>query len=136
MQRVRELEAWSAPGYLLPPEYGKSLQVEVWDAGIPRDVFLELNFIPDETDSINLRQAISAGEYKHDEFRSFCELNGLIADLSIAESAAKFIEYSAGRPLAWIHLPESGNPLLLPKIVALMKTKGHLVVDDEKNIIV
>lgn len=131
MQRVRELEAWSRPGQLLSSEYGKLLEQDVWAAGVPREVFLGLSAIPDETDSESLLLSINAGELSEDAFFQFCKTNGLAENPSVAQSAAKFLEYSLGRRLAWIHLPEGGDPRLLVRVVDLMKARNHLVVDPQ-----
>jgi hypothetical protein len=131
-RRVRELEAWSIPGQLLPVEYGKlTLQRELWAAGVPRELFVGDSAIPDATDCENLRLAIQEGELIEEEFQSFCSLHDLCADLSNEEAAAKFLEYSQGRCLAWIHLPAGADPSLLQMVIGLLKEKGHVVIDPE-----
>ena len=132
MQYVRELEAWSVPGQLLHPEYSKCvLQQELWDAGIPRDVFLGLSAIPDATDCENLKLSIRAGELAEDLFIEFCVAHHLPASLQSQESSAKYLEYMRGRCLAWIHLPEAANGSLLLTIVKMLRERGHVVIDPE-----
>ena len=129
--RVRELEVWSKPGVLMPPEYGKELAQELWAVDIPREVFLGLSAIPDEAHIINLRMAIEAGELSLEDFKSFCLGHSLAPQADSAESASKFLEYSLGRPLAWVHIAEDSNPQLLKRIVDLMRARGHKVIDPE-----
>lgn len=132
MRRVRELEVWSVPGQQLDPEYSKNiLQQELWELGIPKDVFLGVSAIPDATDCENLRVSIQAGEVTEDLFKEFCATHNLPASLLSEPSAAKFLEYVRGRCLAWIHLPVDAELSLLPAIVKMVKDRGHIVVDPE-----
>jgi len=79
-KRVYELEAWSPPGLQLDPEFGKTvLAPEMWEAGIPNDVFLGLSEIPDSVDCENLQRDIETGVTSLEHFDEFCMLNS--ADL-------------------------------------------------------
>jgi hypothetical protein len=131
VRRVREFEAWSSPGQVLSSECGKDLQEKIWNSGIPKDVFLGLSAIPDQTDCENLKAAFEMGELKLSDFEGFCALNALSPDVDEAESAMKFLEYSMGRPLAWIHIPEDDTDQLLSKLTDILKLFGHIVVDPE-----
>jgi hypothetical protein len=133
MRAVRELEVWSPPGQLLPSEFAKQvLQLEVWNAGVPRDVFLGISEMPDQIDSRNLRSAIDRGEVDESEFKEFCKLNGLAVGVDSIESASKYLEYLHGRCLAWVHLPEGPDQArLLMKIKDLMSQRGYRIVDPE-----
>lgn len=131
MKRVRELEAWSKPGQLLPANYGKELAEEFWALGIPRDVYLGLNAIPDEIDVENLKLAINAGELTADDFLAFCRSNSLPADLTSADAACKFLEFSLGRCLAWVHLPEDDEPRLESLLIDLLGQRGHVLIGDK-----
>ncbi|WP_143044522.1 hypothetical protein [Delftia lacustris] len=135
MKRVYELEAWSVPGKLLPPEYGKDiLQKEIWQQGIPKDVFLGMSAIPDPIDCRNLKLAIESGEITNERFREFCSEYAMSDDLESEESAARFLEYVNGRCLAWIHLPEDEVSALLPIIVKILAERGHIVIDPESGV--
>lgn len=131
MRTVRELEVWSPPGKLLPPEFAKEvLQLAVWGAGVPRDVFLGISEIPDPIDSMNLRKAINQGEIDESQFKTFCGLNGLPIDVDNNESASKYLEYLNGRCLAWLHIPDGQDRIqLLTKIEELMSQRGYRIVD-------
>lgn len=133
MRRVHEYEAWSRPGQLLPSDYGKNLQSEFWNLGIPTDVFLGLDSIPDRTDSEGLRIAIERGEFSKQDFGKFCAGHSLPDDLNCAESACRFLEISLGRCLAWIHIPDGEEPQLMPRISELLAVRGHIVVDPDNS---
>jgi hypothetical protein len=127
---VREFEAWSTPGQLLDPDFGKVvLQHELWNEGIPRTVFIGTSNIPDPIDCKNLRLSIQSGELSESNFKEFCAAHGLPVDLNSEESACKFLEYIHGKCIAWIHLPDDADETLLPTIVKLLKDRGHVVVD-------
>ncbi|WP_265281125.1 hypothetical protein [Verminephrobacter aporrectodeae] len=129
---VRELEAWSKPGNLLHPEYGKNmLQQELWEKGVSQDVFLGLSEIPGESDCKNLNLSIQSGELTEYSFKRFCLSYGLSDSMQSKESAAKFLEYMEGRLLAWIHLPIDADPTLLPLIVKIISELGHIVIDPD-----
>lgn len=131
MKRVLELEVWSSPGRLLPPEFAKEvLQVDVWNAGVPRDVFLGVSEIPDPIDSEVLKCAFVRGEASESAFVDFCKENGLTGNVDSTESAARYLEYLHGRCLAWLHLPEGPSQArLLAKIEQLMAERGYRIVD-------
>lgn len=133
MRRVRELEAWSTPGKLLSSNYGKDLAQEFWSLGVSRNVYLGLDDIPDQTDIENLRLAIEAGELAVEDFKRFCKAYSLPPNLESAESSCKFLEYSLGRRLAWIHLPQGSNSQMLQDLISMLRDRGHLVVDPESG---
>lgn len=111
MKSIREFEVWSLPGSQLDSEYGKNtLQREMWDAGVPRDVFLGVSVIPDVVDCNNLEAAIQSGEFTEKDFQEFCLKNELPYAHDSEESSARFLEYTRGRCLAWIHLPDDAAP--------------------------
>ncbi|WP_265284925.1 hypothetical protein [Verminephrobacter aporrectodeae] len=132
MKYVRELEAWSKPGYLLDPEYGKDvLQQKLWAKGVPKDVFIGLSKIPSERHCEILEWSIQSGELTEDSFKEFCLSRGLPDSMQSKESAANFLEYMEGRALAWIHLPIDAEPTLLPMIVKIISELGHIVIDPD-----
>lgn len=133
MRRVLELEVWSPPGNLLPAEFAKEvLQVEVWNAGVPQDVFMGISEIPDPIDSKSLKSAIARGEVSQSAFEEFCKSNGLSGNADNNESASKYLEYLHGRCLAWFNLPEgSGQAQLLTKVEKLMEERGYRIVESD-----
>jgi hypothetical protein len=137
MKRVRELEAWSLPGKLLHPEYSKdALQQELWNGGIPENVFLGISAIPDPTDCRKLEQAIQSGELTEDSFMEFCSAHAFPNSMQSAESSARFLEFMRGRCLAWIHLPEDAESALLPMIIRMLARRGHVVIDPESMTVI
>jgi len=136
MRRIRELEAWSTPGKLLSASYGKDLAQELWNLGVPREVYLGLNATPDQTDIENLRLAIKTGELAVDDFKEFCGTHSLPPSLDSADSACRFLEYSLGRRLAWIHLPEDSEPQMLQSLIEILRGRGHVVVDPDSQAVV
>lgn len=130
LKRIREFEAWSVPGQLLHPEYSKDdLQQELWNEGVPKDVFLGVSEIPDPIDCENLELAIQSGGLTEESFSEFCSAHALPSSMQSAESAARFLEYKRGRCLAWIHLPEDAESTLLPIIIKMLAERGHIVID-------
>ena len=117
MKTVIEFEAWSRPGTLLPPDFGKTIQSEVWSAGIPRDVFLGVSNLPDETDVAALSQFLEEEPLAERAFYSFCRSNGLPENRDNAASAARYLELLHGCCVAWIHIPQGPDePALLRKV--------------------
>lgn len=109
MTSIIELELWSRPTTSLPPEIGKLVvgprcRLEL---GLPEGVVLGLSNIPEPIDSQNLEKSIAGGELSWKEFSEFCVENGLDVNVGTAGSAAKFLDFAYGRPLAWVHLAES-----------------------------
>lgn len=126
---VDEFEVWSKPGKLLPSTYGKDLQSEMWDAGVPEDVFLGLSAVADSSDSENLKTSFDRGELDTSEFLQFCAAQGLLPETDPEISAMLFLEFKFGRPLAWIHMPVDSPPALLHKIKELLEIRGLLFAD-------
>lgn len=103
---VWELEAWSAAGLQLDRDYAiLELEPEMWKAGIAREAFLGLSAVPDTTDCRILQFDIKAGTLTADAFSTFCTERGLIDSTANELSASRFLEYSHGRLLAWVHIP-------------------------------
>lgn len=109
MPAMIELELWSRPTTSLPPEIGKLVIGPQCsrELGLPEGVVLGLSDIPDPIDSQNLETSIAGGELSWMAFSEFCVKNGLDENVGTADSAAKFLDFSYGRPLAWVHLVES-----------------------------
>jgi hypothetical protein len=124
MKKVQEYEAWSSPGMLLSDDYGKELAIQLHSKGIPNDVFLGLNNIPDHTDIENLRLALLDGDVTNEDFIEFCVKNNLTPEITDANSSCKFLEFSFARPLAWIHIPENSDTILLGYIICLLEKEN------------
>lgn len=130
-KRVYELEAWSPPGLQLDLEFGKTvLAPEMWEAGIPDDVFLGLSEIPDAVDCENLRRDIEAEVTSLEHFAEFCTSRGLPNSTQDPLAAARFLEYLHGRALAWVHIPDDDvGKALAAKIDRLLSSKGFRLRD-------
>jgi len=133
MRRVHEFEAWSTPGKLLSADYGKDLVREyksrgvLAELGIPDDVVLGLSNIPGKVDVDKLKMEIKNGWLTIENFFSFCHEYELEPDIESEMSACKYIEYSYGVPVAWIHIPEGHEKEMLLPITKLMNEEGLIV---------
>lgn len=109
---VIELEIWSQPGSELERDAGKEIGPRCSsELCLPGGIVLGLSAIPDPIDAQNLRSYLAEGELSYAEFQEFCVNRGLPADVSVIDSAARFLAYSHGVPLAWVHLPASPEGL-------------------------
>jgi len=132
MLSVIELELWSGPSSSLPPEVGKLVVGPRCsrDLNLPAGVVLGLSEIPDPIDSQNLDMSLAAGELSRKKFDEFCKQNGLEANVGAVDSAAKFLEYSYGRPLAWVHLAASTDGVEMgQRINAWAHSEGYCLVE-------
>ena len=109
MQRIVELELWSSPRQNTVPYDGKSVAEACSVAtAVPREVVLGLNFVPSEVDVLLLARKVEAAETSKSEFEQFCRQRALLSEVGNQESAALFLAFSEGQPLAWLHFPVSG----------------------------
>ncbi|MBV1777397.1 hypothetical protein KSF73_16875 [Burkholderiaceae bacterium DAT-1] len=134
MISVREMELWTSPGKLyadsFPAEVGKSFSTEL---PLASNIFIALNSVPDEIDSENLLIAFEEGELAVGDFKRFCMLAGFECDEYNHLSACRFLEFSYGRKVAWIHLPEStDSESELKLIAAWTREKGLALVDPDE----
>jgi hypothetical protein len=129
MNRVVELELWSKPRISVFAEDGKLVASACRDGtGLSEQFVLGLSFVPDEMDTKNLQFALAEGELTQTEFEQFCARLGLRADANDETSAAQFLTYAIGQPLAWLHLPESAEGLSMANsILAWAEPKGYIV---------
>jgi len=133
---VIELELWSRPSSNLPPEIGKDVVAPRCssDLNLPEGVVLGLSEIPAPIDSQNLTACLATGELSRDDFHEFCVQNGLEANVCAINSAAKFLEHSYGRVLAWVHLTESPDGVEIgQRINAWAHSKGYCLVEPFRN---
>jgi hypothetical protein len=135
MKRVHEFEVWSTKGKLLPVDYGKDLRDELLASGIfanhgiPDDVFIGLSNIPDKIDVHNLKMDIKEGVLTMEGFITFCHEYGLEPNIESNFSANKYLEYTYGSPIAWIHIPDGSEIRTLPLIIEIMNERGHIVIE-------
>jgi hypothetical protein len=132
MLPVIELELWSRPSSSLSPEIGKLVVGPRCssDLSLPAGVVLGLSEVPDPIDSQNLDTSLAAGELSRKEFDEFCEQNGLEANVGAVDSAAKFLEYVYGRPLAWVHLAASNDGVEMgQRINTWAHSEGYCLVE-------
>jgi|APTNR8051073442_1049403.scaffolds.fasta_scaffold31474_3 hypothetical protein len=115
---IVELELWLPPQSDQAPLEGKDVAARCQrETGLAPDVVLGLSFVPDEHDVGTLKRALEEGEVEADEFRSFCQNRGLPSDAEDTQSAAEFVAFTQGQPLAWLHLPaESGGLAMARKL--------------------
>ena len=112
MNEVYELELWSRPRALLPLEYGKELEKEVnLKLSLPKGIFSGLSLVYSDTDRDNLLHALNEKELKHEQFLVFCKMGKFEPSANNKESAARFLEFSYGRALAWLHIPHTPSGL-------------------------
>lgn len=129
MKQIFELEMWSRPNTCLPSGLGKDLK-QTLDSILELDesIFLGLNFVPDKTDSENLLLALNNRELDLGDFHAFCKAWQLAPSTGNYESAARFLEFQYGRPLAWLHLPHDQRGLVaLNKLLAWAVENGYTI---------
>jgi hypothetical protein len=130
-KRIWELEAWSPPGLQLDQDYGKVvLAPEMWSAGIRPDVFLGLSAIPDPIDCQNLKADVQAGTATEEAFVEFCSSHGLRCSMDDKLSASRFLEFTNGCLLAWVHIPDDNDARSIAfAIQNLLAAKGLRLLD-------
>ncbi len=126
---VVELELWSSPGTADLPLDGKAIAERCRSENdLPEHVVLGLSFVPDETDVRNVLSSFEAGESSEESFISFCAAHALPADPKSASSAAMFLAYIEGQPLAWLHLPVGQEGLSMCQRLCAWASRERLVV--------
>ncbi|MDZ7920213.1 hypothetical protein [Rhodoferax sp.] len=125
-----DLELWSAPLDAQVPFDGKLVAEECRAlTGLPGDVVLGLNFIPDITDLANLEISVASGEVTTQAFQEFCAKHNLTINRSDPFSAARFIAYAFGQPLAWLHFPAGAEGLEMARqVFAWASSRGFIVI--------
>lgn len=129
MQRIVDLELWTRPRSQAVPLEGACV-AEACRAGtgLSSEVVLGLSFLPDRTDVENLRHAFSAGETTPEAFMNFCSQHALDEDFNSEPSAAKFLAYLWGQPLAWLHFPANSSGRQMAEAVSLWAEQAGFVV--------
>jgi hypothetical protein len=128
VKRVHEYEVWSKPGRVLSQDFGKEIQADVWASGIPRDVFLGVSNIPDESDIATLTEMIESRLVEEQQFYAFCKSNNLPPRRDNQTSAAHFIEFVRGCCVGWVHIPEGPDEIELLRQVEAAVARFDLAV--------
>jgi hypothetical protein len=128
---VVELELWSRPGASAAPFDGKVVAARCRSAtGLSEEIVLGLNFVPDIADVDALRAAVASGELRREDFALFCEERGLDFSLDDAQSAAAFLAYAKGQPLAWLHVPAEPAGLRMASALAGWALRNGMELKD------
>jgi hypothetical protein len=134
MPKVFELEVWSKPGKNIDAEAGKVLEAMITkELCLDFGVVLGLSFVPNKVHVDNLLIAINERELLSVNYFRYCEKNNLTKSLHDIRSAAFYLEYEYGRPLAWIHIPynEIGKGICLD-VIKWCDSHSYNVVDGDK----
>lgn len=128
---IVELELWLPPLSDSAPLEGKELAARCQrETGLPSDVVLGLNFVPDEQDVEQLKRAVEANEVKPEDFQSFCERRGLQPTPEDTRSAAEFLAFTRGQSLAWLHLPAEPSGLAMARTIVRWAHENNMRVHD------
>jgi hypothetical protein len=129
LKPIVDLELWSRPFDVQVPLDGKHIANDCRGfTGLSEDIVLGLSFIPDPTDKINIDISIARGEVTMQDFEVFCASNDLRPSTNDSISAARFIAYSYGQPLAWLHFPIGVEGLQMAiKVLNWASSNGFLV---------
>ena len=130
MIEVIELEVWTQPGKNHDPDLGKSITLDALrDLNLKGSVFKGIGYYPDPAHVKNLMAAIGEGEINEIDFVRFCKYKRLNPSVKNEKSAAAYLEYLYGRPLAWLHLPiDEGGDFLIKKILVWAAKNSFTVV--------
>ncbi|MBU6953626.1 hypothetical protein [Hahella sp. HN01] len=135
LQAIFELEIWSQPGGCCNATQGLEIE-KLLKKELPSsiDFIVGHDFSPNNIDVENLSISMQEKELKESNFKSFCIQRGLSPDLNDSESAARFLEYSYGRLLAWVHLPhdELGKEIFI-KLVKWLSDKRYNLQGADAN---
>lgn len=128
---IVELELWLPPLSERAPLEGKEVATRCrQETGLPSDVVLGLNFVPDEQDVEQLKHAVDMEEVGPDDFQNFCERRGLQPTPEDKRSAAEFLAFVHGQALVWLHLPAESSGLAMAKTLTRWALKNDLQVRD------
>lgn len=129
MKRIVDLELWSLPLEAQMLFDGKLIAEECrTSTGLPDDVVLGLNFVPDATYITNLDISISRGEVTTQAFQEFCAKHNLLHDRNDPLSAGRYLAYAFGQPLAWLHFPAGGEGLEMARQMFIWASSRRLIL--------
>jgi hypothetical protein len=128
---IVELELWLPPFSDRAPLEGKELAARCQrETALSSDVVLGLNFVPDEQDVDQLKMAVEVGEVTLVDFKNFCERRGLRPSPEDTRSAAEFLVFMRGQPLAWLHLPAEPRGLAMARTITRWAHENDMQVHD------
>jgi len=128
---IVELELWLPPQSDRAPLDGKGLAARCrHETGLSSDVVLGLSFVPNEQDVAEVKRAIEAGEIQAEAFQRFLKKRGLPSHTETERSAAEFLAFVRGQPLAWLHLPAESPGLAMAQALTEWARKNNLQVHD------
>ena len=131
---IVELELWLPAGSPLAPLEGKEVAARCQrETGLAPDVVLGLNFASDEQDVHELERDLAGGAVRLEGFRGFCRLRGISTDALDARSAAEFLVFAKGQPLAWLHLPAESHGLAMAKSLTKWARENNMQLRDGGN---
>ena len=134
LQKIVELELWSKPGAVAAPLDGKAVAHECRKhTGLPSEVVLGLNFVPDQTDSERFRLRLSNGESSVEQFQAYCAARDIPAQVGALSSVAEYLAHVEGQRLAWLHLPaEPAGLQQAEKVLRWAVVRGFKVVQAQR----
>jgi hypothetical protein len=135
MKDLLELELRSYPGILINNQSKSALELKfVTETGLSQWIISPLGFISDPVDVINLAMSIDEGELKIEDFLFYCGNNNLTPNINNTDSAYKFLCFSYGQPIAWLHLPTEDGRLEynLAVIMKWAKSNSFSVIDTDQ----
>ncbi len=126
---------FSRPGRNLPPELSKEMKSDIdAELELDEDIFIGLSFIPSEVDTINLLHALNEKELLISDFEDYCNNNNLYASVSNNESAALFQEFAYGRSVAWLHIPQNREGLVVVNKLSQWSLKNEFNIQCSSNL--
>jgi hypothetical protein len=128
---IVELELWLPPLSDRAPLEGKELAARCQrETGLPSDVVLGVDFVPDEQDVEQIKHAFEMEEVEPAAFQDFCERRGLPPTPDATRSAAEFLVFIRGQSLVWLHLPAEPSGLAMAKTLWRWAHTNNMQVHD------
>ena len=135
MHSVVDLELWSEPESAHVVPEGETVAGECRAAlSLPKTVVLGLSFIPDATDVECLKLALLEREVTEARFLAYCRRCKLPPNAQNEQSAARFLAFTYGQPLAWLHFPFTAEGLAMYRAVAAWAHQHRLVVVEPSEV--
>lgn len=134
MKKIYELEIWSRPNTSMQESAGDDLKDKITtELGLEPGVVLGLNFSPQESHVENLLLAVNENEVSTEDFSSFCLRKHIPNSMNNMNSAALFLDFEYGRPLAWLHIPYNETGLkILQDVMEWCQRKGFNIQDENR----
>jgi hypothetical protein len=107
LKYILELELWASPCTELTNDDAYRFADIFYDKIDPdRSIYIPLSSAPSETDVKNLALDIAEHALCEKDFFSYCQQHKLEPSITNPISAQRFLDYSFGRRLAWLHIPD------------------------------